>query len=191
METSYLERLMNPELLFGLAVRFFGVFVVLIVLMLILYLSGWILQRFAAAAGPAGAAPPPRKQAAPGPAPRPSKGSAAAPAEPSAPAVSDETAAVIALCIQASLEDGSLAAGVGPSHDEVAAAVALALSDPCLEPVLSPQRYGTPEPLAASGGGVRESPWKLLGRQEAFSRNDPWAIRRAGDREPTHREFEK
>ena len=39
------ERLSNPEVLFGLAVRFFGVFIVLIIVMIVLYLSGWVFQR--------------------------------------------------------------------------------------------------------------------------------------------------
>ncbi len=40
-----LERLTNPELLFGLGVRFFGVFAVLIVVMVALQLTGYFYTR--------------------------------------------------------------------------------------------------------------------------------------------------
>jgi len=40
-----MERLSNPEVLFGLAVRFFGVFIVLIIVMTVLYLTAWVFQR--------------------------------------------------------------------------------------------------------------------------------------------------
>jgi Na+-transporting methylmalonyl-CoA/oxaloacetate decarboxylase gamma subunit len=75
MEKTYLDRLMEPELIFGLAVRFFGVFAVLIILMAFMYLSGWLFTRYKERMdqqGPAGPSPAP----GPGPAkksPRPGK----------------------------------------------------------------------------------------------------------------------
>ena len=42
---SIWERLTDPELLFGLAVRFFGVFVVLIIVMIGIWLSGLLFIR--------------------------------------------------------------------------------------------------------------------------------------------------
>jgi hypothetical protein len=178
MET-YMQRLMEPELLFGLAVRFFGVFTVLIILMLVLYLSGWIFTRYKekkeqqGSGGPSGTSGTTEKT--------PIRGAASgAPSmETTAPQASGEAAAAIALCVQESLADGSLVASKVPAEDEVAAAIALALSDSSTDQVFPQQRYGSPAPFLPQGNGHRESPWKLLGRQEAISRNNPWTGRRA------------
>ena len=40
METTWLERLTHPDLIFGLVVRFFGVFIVLIIVMIGIWLVG-------------------------------------------------------------------------------------------------------------------------------------------------------
>jgi len=47
-----MERLSNPEVLFGLAVRFFGVFIVLIIVMVVLYFAGLVFQRLEKKDGP-------------------------------------------------------------------------------------------------------------------------------------------
>lgn len=44
------ERLANPEVLFGLAVRFFGVFIVLIILMVAMIIMGHVFMRIREAA---------------------------------------------------------------------------------------------------------------------------------------------
>ena len=65
-----LERLSNPEVLFGLAVRFFGVFAVLIIVMIVLQLTGWFFQRLERKAeglpSPAGSGPGSRSISGPG-----------------------------------------------------------------------------------------------------------------------------
>ena len=142
------ERLSNPEVLFGLAVRFFGVFIVLIIVMIVLYLSGWVFQRLekkaqepSSPAGPASSPPKPTPQETPTEAVSTSPGST----------VPDEVAIAIALAMV---------------PDEVAVAVTLALTEAVEErgavPLLS-TRASTPAASEQPG-----SAWKLVGRQQGL-----------------------
>jgi hypothetical protein len=142
------ERISNPEVLFGLAVRFFGVFIVLIIVMIVLYLSGWLFQRLEKKAQepssptvPASSPPKPTPQEAPTEAVSTSPGST----------VPDEVAIAIALAMV---------------PDEVAVAVALALSEAVEErgsvPLL-PARGSTPAGWEQPGNA-----WKLVGRQQGL-----------------------
>jgi len=142
------ERLSNPEVLFGLAVRFFGVFIVLIIVMIVLYLSGWVFQRLekkgqepSSPAGPASSPPKPAPPETPTEAVGTSPGSA----------VPDEVAIAIALAMV---------------PDEVAVAVALALTEAVEERgsvPLSSTRGSTPSACEQPG-----SAWKLVGRQQGL-----------------------
>jgi len=143
-----MERLSNPEVLFGLAVRFFGVFIVLIIVMIVLYLSGWVFQRLEekeqeASSPPAPAPSPPEStpQETPAEAVRTSPGST----------VPDEVAIAIALAMV---------------PDEVAVAVTLALTEAVEErgsvPLLSTPG-STPSAWEQPG-----SAWKLVGRQQGL-----------------------
>ena len=145
-----MERLSNPEVLFGLAVRFFGVFIVLIIVMMVLYLTGWVFQRLEkkeeVALSPADPASSPLKstpQETPTEPIRTSPGST----------VPDEVAIAIALAMV---------------PDEVAVAVALALTEAVEErgsvPLLS-TRGSTPTAWEQPG-----SAWKLVGRQQGLFR---------------------
>jgi len=181
-----LERMLEAKLLFGLAVRFFGVFAVLILLMVILYATGWFFSRYMT-----GEKKTPQGQGE-GASPaastteKPVQATDASPAAMEAP-VSGEVAAAIALGIRESA--GSLAASGFPVAGEVAAAVAMALSAHPGAHLFPLQHYGTMDSASRpSGGDHQESPWKLLGRQEAISRNNPWTGRRRTDRETTNRE---
>ncbi len=142
------ERLSNPEVLFGLAVRFFGVFIVLIIVMIVLYLSGWVFQRLEkkaqeapSSADPATSPPKSTPQETPTEAVSTSPGST----------VPDEVAIAIALAMV---------------PDEVAVAVALALTEAVEErgsvPLLS-TRGSTPAAWEQPG-----SAWKLVGRQQGL-----------------------
>jgi hypothetical protein len=145
-----MERLSNPEVLFGLAVRFFGVFIVLIIVMIVLYLSGWLFQRLekkteepSSPAAPASSPPKSTPQATPTEAVSTSPGST----------VPDEVAIAIALAMV---------------PDEVAVAVALALTEAVEErgsvPLLSTPG-STPAAWEQPGSG-----WKLVGRQQGLFR---------------------
>lgn len=145
-----LERLSNPEVLFGLAVRFFGVFIVLIIVMIVLHLTGKVFQGLDT-----------KEEDAPSPAtPR---GSPPKPAPTGTPAevggttpgstVPDEIAIAVALALV---------------PDEVAIAVALALTEATEQKSLSPRplaKAGTPAAWEEPG-----SAWKLVGRQQALFR---------------------
>lgn len=145
-----MERLSNPEVLFGLAVRFFGVFVVLIIVMIVLYLTGRIFQSLekkteegASAVGTEG--PPPQ------PTPTETSGKAAGTSPGSD--VPGEVAAAVALSMV---------------PDEVAVAVALALTETSKE-----RGVATRFPAQAGVPAAWEEPgmaWKLVGRQEALFR---------------------
>lgn len=143
VENSW-DRLTDPALMFGLAVRFFGVFIVLIIVMIGIWLSGKIFIRMQENAknrnaGSQGAQGQPAAQAiSPGGAPPPSPAAGS-----SETAVPEETAAVIAL---------SLARYLGEQ----------------------PQGFVFTAGQSSSSSG-QDSTWKLLGRQEAFSRNVPWS----------------
>jgi hypothetical protein len=143
-----MERLSNPEVLFGLGVRFFGVFIVLIIVMMVLYLTGWVFQRMERkaeeAASPADPAPSPPE---PTPVETPTQGVSTSPGS----TVPDEVAIAIALAMV---------------PDEVAVAVALALNEAAEEHGLAPR------PLAHAGTRTAwDEPgnaWKLVGRQQAL-----------------------
>jgi hypothetical protein len=143
-----MERLSNPEVLFGLAVRFFGVFIVLIIVMIVLYLTGWIFQRIeekeqeAASADDKGGPPHPT------------------PTGTSAEAVGTSPGSDV---------PGEIAAAVALSMvpDEVAVAVALALNE-------TAEERGLALRLSAQAGvpAAWEEPgtaWKLVGRQQSLS----------------------
>jgi len=178
-----LERLLDEQLYFGLMVRFFGVFVVLGILMAFLYLSGWIFSRMGDRD---------KKEASGGPS---TKGSGTGkPVPVPAPDIScldsrepvpEEVAAVVARSLHQAA--GVRAASGFLVSGETAAAVALALSDPRNEHPFSGPHHRTTD-LPPIGRDYRESPWKLLGRQEAVSRNNPWTGRPRTGREITHRE---
>jgi len=138
-----MERLSNPEVLFGLAVRFFGVFIVLIIVMIVLYLSGWLFQRLE------------EKEKAPPspPKPTPQKTPTGAVGTSPGSTVPDEVAAAVALAMV---------------PDEVAVSVALALNEAAEEQGLAPRPFaqaGAPASWEEPGGA-----WKLMGRQQALCR---------------------
>ncbi len=129
-------RLTDPELIFGLAVRFFGVFIVLIIVMIGIWISGKIFTRIQEnakdrVAGSQGGQGQPAAQAI-----SPAAGSAES-------AVTEETAAVIALSLSRYLGE-------------------------------QPQSFVFTAGQSTSSSG-QDSAWKLVGRQEAFSRNIPWS----------------
>jgi hypothetical protein len=145
-----MERLSNPEVLFGLAVRFFGVFVVLIIVMIVLWLTGyvfqWLEKKPEEAASPAAPAPPPPEPAAEQ---RPTQGAGTRPGA----TVPDEVAIAIALAMV---------------PDEVAVAVAMALHETAEERGFAPStsaRAAAPDRWEQPGSG-----WKLVGRQQALYR---------------------
>jgi hypothetical protein len=143
-----MERLSNPEVLFGLAVRFFGVFIVLIIVMIVLYLSGWLFQRLEEKAK-ASPAEPPRSPPKPTPQETPTGAVGTSPGS----TVPDEVAAAVALAMV---------------PDEVAVAVALALNEAAEEQGLAPRPFaqaGAPASWEEPG-----SAWKLMGRQQALCR---------------------
>jgi hypothetical protein len=144
------ERLSNPEVLFGLGVRFFGVFIVLIIVMIVLQLTGRLFQRLDGKAEEL----PSRADlvsARPGSFPRETPVEAV-PTSPG-PAVPDEVAIAIALSMV---------------PDEVAVAVAMALTETVEERASMP--------LLSAPGAIPTaweppvSPWKLMGRQQALFR---------------------
>ena len=148
--SQVLERLSNPEVLFGLAVRFFGVFIVLIIVMIVLHLTGWVFQRLESKGEevprPAG---PPSAPPKPTPTETPTEVLSASPESP----VPDEVAAALALALV---------------PDEVAVAVALALTEAAEEKGLSPRPFApTSAPATWEEPG---SAWKLVGRQHALFR---------------------
>jgi hypothetical protein len=143
-----LERLSNPEVLFGLAVRFFGVFIVLIIVMIVLYLSGWVFQRLEKQAQePSSPADPASSPSTPPPRETPTESLRTSPGS----TVPDEVAIAIALAMV---------------PDEVAIAIALALTEAAEErgsvPLLS-TRGSTPTAWEQPG-----SAWKLVGRQQGL-----------------------
>lgn len=143
-----MERLSNPEVLFGLAVRFFGVFIVLIVVMIVLYLSGWVFQRLEKKAQEA----PPSA----GPAPTPPKST---PQETPTEAVSTSPGSTVP-------DEVAIAIALAMVPDEVAVAVVLALTEAVEErgsvPLLS-IRGSAPTAWEQPG-----SAWKLVGRQQGL-----------------------
>jgi hypothetical protein len=145
-----MERLSNPEVLFGLAVRFFGVFIVLIIVMIVLHLSGWVFQRLEKKAQEA----PPSADPAPSPQKStPQKTPTEAVSTSPGSTVPDEVAIAIALAMV---------------PDEVAAAVALALTEAVEERGSMPlpsTRGSTPAAWEQPG-----SAWKLVGRQQGLFR---------------------
>jgi hypothetical protein len=148
--TLVMERLSNPEVLFGLAVRFFGVFIVLIIVMIVLHLSGWVFKRLETKAQetPSPAAPTPSPPEST-PHETPTEAVSTSPGS----TVPDEVAIAIALAMV---------------PDEIAVAVALALAEAVEErdsvPLLS-ARASTPAAWEQPG-----SAWKLLGRQQGLFR---------------------
>jgi hypothetical protein len=145
-----MERLSNPEVLFGLAVRFFGVFIVLIIVMIVLYLSGWVFQRLEEkekeAASPAPPAPSPPK-------PAPQEGPAQTGQTFTGSTVPDEVAVAIAMAMV---------------PDEVAVAVALALTETVEDRSAVPLLAALgPTPAAWEQPG---SAWKMVGRQQGLFR---------------------
>ncbi len=146
-----MERLSNPEVLFGLAVRFFGVFIVLIIVMIVLHLTGWLFQRID------------REEEVPSSSDTPARTPSVEPRARQTPAepvptspgttVPDEVAVAIALSLV---------------PDEVAVAVAVALAEAVEE--------GVPLPSPSMRKAVhtawqqQESAWKLMGRTQALFR---------------------
>jgi cytoskeletal protein RodZ len=158
------ERISNPEVLFGLSVRFFGVFIVLGIVMIAIYLVGRVFVEIERGQGRA--ASPDAPEAAPDAGPAEAANVATAPASaemfsdqaeatPSSSPVSNEAAVAVAL---------ALATVPG----EVAVAVTLALDQAAREAASVP--LGTPRATAPPGKGEPASVWKLLGRQEALFR---------------------
>ncbi len=149
--SQIMERLSDPEVLFGLAVRFFGVFIVLIIVMGLLFLTGRIFQRLEgkeqeATRPPAGPAPSP-------PAPSEKERPPEAVPDFSGPGVADEVAIAIALAMV---------------PDEVAVAVAMALGEEFEERASGP--HPSSGRTAPSGWQQPGSAWKMVGRQQALFR---------------------
>jgi Na+-transporting methylmalonyl-CoA/oxaloacetate decarboxylase gamma subunit len=137
-----LERLSNPEVLFGLSVRFFGVFIVLTIVMLAIYLVGRVFVKLEESQN---------QTSSPAAPERPS------PLEPVIPpresTVPDEVAVAIALSLV---------------PDEVGVAVALALAEAVKEGIPAPLLCAPPAgPAPREEPG---SAWRLLGRQQALFR---------------------
>ncbi len=145
-----MERLSDPEVLFGLAVRFFGVFIALIIVMIVLHLSAWVFQRLEKKA-----------QQAPSPAdPTPSP-PGSTPQETPTEAVSTSPGSTVP-------DEVAIAIALAMVPDEVAVAVALALTEAVEErgsvPLLS-TRGSTHAAWEQPG-----SAWKLVGRQQGLFR---------------------
>ena len=145
-----IERLSEPEVLFGLAVRFFGVFVVLIIVMIVLYLTGLVFQRL-------------EKKMEEVPSAADTRGS-----PPKTTPTERPTGAVSTFPVSSVPDEVAIAVALSMVPDEVAVAVALALTEAVEEKGLSPR-------LTARAGGPAawEEPgtaWKLVGRQEALFR---------------------
>ncbi len=135
-----LERLSHPEVLFGLAVRFFGVFIVLTIVMVVLQLVGMLFHRLEAGT-----------EETPSPAAKPKPTGAGV--TPTGSTVPDEVAVAVALALV---------------PDEVAVAVALALAEAADEQGVTPRlaaRAVYPPDRQEPG-----SAWRLLGRQQAIYR---------------------
>ena len=115
LETCW-ERMQNPELLFGLMVRFFGVFIVLIIVMIGIWIVGRIIAWVEKPAGRRSEAPPAER---PSPGGTPQAASESSGAGQQADPVPDEIAAVIALSL-ASVAQSSVVhpagASAGPLH---------------------------------------------------------------------------
>jgi hypothetical protein len=145
-----MERLSNPEVLFGLGVRFFGVFIVLIIVMIVLYLTGWVFQRMERkteeASSPTDPAP--------------------SPPEPEPTSVETPTGVVSTSPGSTVPDEVAIAIALAMVPDEVAVAVALALNEATEAQSLAPR------PLAQAGARTAwEEPgsaWKLVGRQQAL-----------------------
>lgn len=180
METTWLERLTNPDLIFGLAVRFFGVFLVLIIVMIGIWLVGllfvWMEQsskKKISGSLPEGlpvtekGLAKPRKTAEQG----------------TQSDVPEEVAAVVALHLQESEEGAALVAEGGPVQGEVAAAISLSLARYLEEQGSGLPAAGRLPPIHEHSPHRQdqESPWKLLGRQETFSRRNPLPSAKAGN----------
>lgn len=135
-----LERLSHPEVLFGLAVRFFGVFIVLTIVMVVLQLVGMLFHRLEAGTEET---PSPAAKAKP----------AGAGVTPTGSTVPDEVAVAVALALV---------------PDEVAVAVALALAETSDEQGIAPRLSA--QPVYPPDRQEPGSAWRLLGRQQALYR---------------------
>ena len=190
MTDIWIERMTDPDLLIGLGFRFFGVFAVLIIVMIGIWVMSFVIRRWETAGGFGAFRPLPRR-AVPEPAPlSPSVGSAAEtrPSERYSDDVSGETATAIALALEAARRQGSVTTSTTPTA-EVAAVIGLALA----AHRTSGQTSTAPNPGSqpCTGQGQRtDSPWKVLARQEAISRNDPYAGRWGAARGKANREQE-
>jgi len=176
MDSSYwiesYQRLQDPQLLFGLAVRFFGVFIVLIIVMIGIWLLGHLFRRIESSARSRGSST--AKTSASDQSGTPPSGRALT--EPAREdSIPDEVVAAIALQIEKARDDGTLAASVTPVPQEVAAAISLALQ--ASEGMCEVPTQGSGLAGRITTWQEAEGSWKLMGRQEAISRNDPWAGR--------------
>jgi len=169
MEHSW-DRITSPELMFGLAVRFFGVFIVLIIVMIGIWVSGLIFKKLEEAQKSRTSTPP--GQGGAGIQPVTEGSPLPTPPEASGPPVSQEVAAVIALNVQEAHRQGKLLVTAPSVPPEVAVAISMAVSRYRKEEYTPYPLSERPEPTP-SWRAVASS-WRLLGRQEAFSRNIPW-----------------
>ncbi len=146
-----MERLSNPEVLFGLAVRFFGVFIVLIIVMGLLFLTGWFFQKLEERDKEAARSAPADPTPSPPPASPPKETPTEAASASAGSEVPDEVAIAIALAMV---------------PDEVAVAVAMALNETVEQgasvPLLSVRE------TAPTGWEQPGSAWKIVGRQQAL-----------------------
>jgi len=158
----YMERLANPDLIFGLVVRFFGVFIVLIIVMIGIWIVGRIFIRSRKSAEKAEAAKAQALKAQQ----ETAAGVEGTEREGAGAEVTEEVAAVIAVHLEKSAEAAEFREAESSSvPEEVAAVISLALARH-----MAQQTFMMPALLHDSGSRMeRESPWKLLGRQEAFS----------------------
>jgi len=169
---QYMERLANPDLIFGLAVRFFGVFVVLIIVMIGIWIVGQIFLRAKESAekekADQGQALSAKRETT---AAVESTGTGEAGAE-----ATEEVAAVIAVHLQESAETAGLRQAGSAASEDVAAVIALSLARH-----MAQQTFMLPSLMQDTASRMeRESPWKIMGRQETFStRTLPFRGRRA------------
>jgi len=157
---QYMARLANPDLIFGLVVRFFGVFIVLIIVMIGIWIVGQIFirnEKSEAKEKTVQAVSKKQRQAAP---------DVERTTQPGAgPEATEEVAAVIAVHLQESAEAARLREAASSVSEEVAAVIALSLTAYSAQQMfLHP---GLMEKVASASD--QESPWKIMGRQEAFS----------------------
>ena len=156
------ERLSNPEVLFGLAIRLLGVFIILVIVMLAIYLLGYVFMKLEK----------PQEQTASHDVP---EGPSARPAPPAdvgtspASRVPDEAAARLPLAPVPDDAAVAIALALSMIPDDAAVAIALALNE-AVEARSYPPHPVSRQQVPSAAWEEPGSAWKLLGRHEALFR---------------------